>query len=171
MAQVIFSQTDAHFDGNLSSKTLTVPVNVIKDAQVASDAKIGAAKLVHQFHVRHSQKDGTDVVTETMVVFNAKAAGTLVRVAVVPIIAPTGGDKAFTVDVQKGNQSTAFATVLSPVVTINNTVANREVKTGTITVAAFAANDTIKVVLTTSGTTGSQGQGVLVQLTVQEDPS
>lgn len=95
----------------------------------------------------------------------------LAYVEVVCQTAPTGGNKAFTVDLKWGNQSTAFASALSAVITVDSSVADREVKVGTITTTDYADGDTLQLVITTSGTTGSQGRGCIVTVKGSEDPS
>ena len=74
-----------------------------------------------------------------------------------------------TVDIKLGSQGVAFATILSGVVTIDNTKANRQVVDGTISTLTAVAGDTLEVVVAASGSTGSQGQGLSVTVTVRED--
>ena len=131
---------------------------------------VPASKVIHQFAVHYAQAGGSDVVVATFPIHTCYKDGTLVAVEVTPLVAPTGGDKAFTVDVQKGNQAGAFATVLSSVVTINNTKADRQVVAGSLSTTALADGDTLEVVIAVSGTTGSQGQGALITVTIQENP-
>lgn len=131
---------------------------------------VPASKVIHQYAVQYGQAGGTAVVAVTMGLHSSYKDGTIVAVQVTPLVAPTGGDKAFTVDVKKGNQAGAFASVLSAVVTVDNTKADRQVLSGSLSSTSLSAGDTLEVVIATSGTTGTQGQGVLVTVTIQENP-
>ncbi|MEX2187397.1 MAG: bifunctional DNA primase/polymerase, partial [Pirellulales bacterium] len=76
--------------------------------------------------------------------------------------APFEPDKAyapFTVDVLKGNQSSAFASILPSAmpVAIDSTIANRQVQFVTPTTTTGARGDQIKITVGVSGTTGAQG--------------
>lgn len=141
----------------------------VADDQVAAGAEIAATKLEHQ-HALSATISGT-VAAATIPIHLCRAAVEIVDVQVVALTAPTGGDKAFTVDVKKGNQSTALASVLSAVITVNSTVADREVKTGTVTTTAAAADDVLVVVVATSGSTGTQASNVVVVVTIRELPA
>lgn len=151
---------NVHVDGNLSCLTFTVANNGIPSVCV-----------VHEFPVWLSQKDGIDVADLIQAVHVARKNGTLVDFEVVPIVAPTGGNKAYTVDLQKGNQAGAFATVLSAPVTVDNSKANRQVLTATLSSTSYSDGDTLRIHFATSGTTGSQGQGVIATLRVRENPT
>jgi hypothetical protein len=135
---------------------------------VAAAAGIAASKLVHHFPVSLSQAAGSVVASETRVVHIAKAAGTIAYVAVVTDTAPTGGDKAFTVDVKKSTGGGAFASVLSAVVTVNSSSTSKTPQAGTVSVAAYAAGDVLEIVIAASGSTGTQGYGPCVTVYLQE---
>ncbi len=122
MGQVVFPD-DIHAP-NMTCDTIKARSPCISNAMIEAGAAIAASKLVHRYNARHGQKGGTDVASETMGVHTFRAAGTIVAVEVVPLVAPTGGNKQFTVDVKLGNAST-----------------------------------------------GSQGQGVLVNVHVEEQPA
>lgn len=164
--------SDVHVIGNLSSQTLEVPAGSVVNASVSPTANIDHDKTQDVVFGRHVQASGADVAAATQIVHCVRGANgaTLLEVAVTLDTAPTGGNKQFTVDVQKGNSAGAFATVLSAVVTIDNTKANRTTYTGTITTSAFAQHDICRVVVTPSGSTGSQGQGVSVSCKFKELP-
>jgi hypothetical protein len=162
---------DQRVKGQLNCGTLAMQTASINDAMVTANAAVDAAKLKHQHAVKYSQDAGADVVTKTQDVHIVRGAtGKAIGVNVAASTAPTGGDKKFTVDVQKGNQATGFATILTAVVTIDNTVANRQVVSGGLVASpTLAVGDTLRVIVTASGTTGSQGQGLNVTVTTRED--
>lgn len=162
--------------GNLQVGSVTLPASSIEDANIAADASIGSDKLNHRHVVTHRQKTGADVATQTEDLYIARAAGTLRTVNVVVTTAPTGSsigtDKKTVIDIQKGNQSTGFATMLSATITIDQTIAARQVVVGAIAGGgSYAAGDTIRVINTASGSTGTQAQGLVATLNLDEQPS
>jgi hypothetical protein len=134
-----------------------------------------ATSVVHEQILRYGQPSGTSVVTESRVIGASFAAATLVEVAVVCETKPdgAGGDpRKFTVDVQKANQTSTYASILpgGTPITIDGTIANRQVVYSTPTTTAAARGDQIKIVVTVSGTTGVQGQGLSVSVKARENP-
>jgi len=168
MSQTSF--TDDLYSPNVSCKTIRATSPCIGDSMILSDAAIAASKLVHRYHATHAQKAGTDVVSETMPVHTFRAAGSIVAVEIVPIVAPTGGNKLFTVDVKRGNAGAGFASILSAVITVDQASVSRTVYVAAITLPNAVDGDTLEVVIAASGSTGSQGQGVLVNVHVEEQP-
>lgn len=164
------ASVDVRINGNLSARTFSPPAGCITNASVVASAGIDASKVIHRHAIRYAQASGSDVASATQLVHTFRNTATIVAVEVVTSTAPTGGDKAFTVDVQLGNSSTAFATILSSPVTVNSSTSSRAVTLGTLSTSAAADNDTLQVVIAASGTTGSQGQGVLVSVWVSEEP-
>ena len=64
-----------------------------------------------------------------------------------------------------------FATVLTAVVNISSTTSTRSVTAATIASGPYSAGDTFQIVLTPAGSSGSQGQGLLVTGTFDEEPA
>jgi hypothetical protein len=159
--------------GSLSAGSLTVPSATITDAMVAAAAGIAATKVEHQFAAHYSQADGSDVATAIYPLHTVVGAtGEIVAVEAVCVDAPSGGDKKFTVDLQKASATnTTLASVLSAAIDYTNGTADYTVKPGTISSADLADGDTLVVVVTASGSTGAQGQGLVVTTTLREDPS
>lgn len=165
------ADTDVHYAGTLSARVMNVPSNAISNSQIIAAAGIEATKIVHQHALSYSQAGGSDVVSATVPVHIFRGAAEIIAVEVVPIVAPTGGDKQFTVDVQLGNAGSAFASILSAVVDVDDAGStDRTVMAGTITTDDAADGDTLQVVVTASGSTGSQGQGVIVTVWIREQP-
>lgn len=113
--------------------------------------------------------EADEVASVTVPIHVAKHAGTIVSIEVSCITAPTGSDS-FTVDLKKGNQSTAFATVLSGTISYSATQADREVEAGTLVTLTYDAGDTLQLVITATTTT-TQGAGVCVTVVLDENPS
>jgi len=166
-------ETDSMYvDGTLRAKAIVLSTGCVTDASVSASADISASKVEQQYSITYRQDDGADVVgaiAPIHIVYGATASLMAVKVACVD--APSGGgDKAFTVDVRRANQGTPSpATVLTGVVTINNGRADCEVVSGTVASASLVSGDMLLVVVSASGTTGVQGQGLIVTLIVRED--
>jgi hypothetical protein len=134
------------------------------------DEAITRKKSIHQFPLVYAQSTAAVIASATVPIHIAYDDGTVIGVEVVALTAPTGGDKAFTVDVKKGNQATPAATILNSVITVNSTKADREVVVGSLATTAYADGDFLEVVVTASGSTGTQGTGLVVVVTVAESP-
>ena len=100
------------------------------------------------------------------------ATATILAIEVACVDSPSGGDKAFTVDLKKADQDVPTpATVLSGVINYSSTQADCEVETGTISSSSLVAGDSLLAVIAVSGSTGVQGQGLIVTVWVDETPS
>lgn len=156
----------------VSADTLQLKDGGIGNAKIASDAAIAATKLIHQVPIHYSQADGSDVVAAIVPVHTVYGTtGTIVGVEAVCVDAPSGGDKKFTVDLKKCNAgSPTPATVLTGVIDYVNGTNDCTVLAGSISSASLADGDTLVVEIAVSGSTGSQGQGLIVTVTIQEDP-
>ncbi len=161
---------DLRVNGAFSAKSINYPANSIGNSDIEQDAGIEATKVIHQHAIHYDQAAGSDVVAQTRLVHTFRAAATIVAVDVVTSTAPNGGDKALTVDVKLGNESTAFATILTGVITVDDSHANREVVAGVVNTTVAAAGDTLEIVVAVTGSTGSQGQGLCVTVWIRETP-
>lgn len=153
--------------------TLRCPNGFVPPANsIAGTAITGgllAEQMEHQFHVTYVQVGGTDVVDATQTIYLATGAGTIEAVEVRPETAPTGGDKAYTVDVKKAaNASTSFASILSAPITMNSSDANGTLNTGTLSTTTYSDGDAFQVVVDATGSTGSQGQGLILLVKLRE---
>lgn len=162
---------DIFFAGTITPKAINLPDAAVDNAAVKSMAGIDADKLQHQHVLIYRQDDGSDVVAAIVPLWTVRGAGaTVVAIDVTCLDAPSGGDKALSVDLKKCNQaSPAPATILSAPVSYSNTQTDCEVEEGTVSSAALLDGDTLVLDLAVSGSTGFQGQGVQVTVTVRED--
>jgi len=162
---------DVHIAGNLSVQTLTIPGGTVDDAAVKAAAGLSASKLQHQHCLTYSQADGSDVAAAIVPIYTVRGtSATIVAVEVVCVDAPSGGDKAFSVDLQKADEGTPTpATVLTGTIAYSQTQNDCEVEPGTIDSAGLVQGDTLLAVVAVSGSTGTQGQGLVVTVTVRED--
>ncbi len=163
--------------GQLLPNSIVYPLSGIFDAAISSLANIDAGKMRHQHAIHYEQALGADVVAESKVVHvvhgtpSDPAESVISGVNVVASSAPTGGDKVLTVDIQVGNESTGYSTVLSAPIAYGQAQVNREVVAGVISAGQIAQGDSILVVVATSGSSGSQAQGLNVTITDREGPS
>ena len=155
-----------HFQG-----TVTLPDSTVTNAAVKSGDNISADKLVNRYSLRLDQVDGSDVVSETRNVHICRVKGKVKSVEVRPETAPTGGDKQFTVDVKKAaNASGSYSSLLGSVITVDSTSVDDTLQTGALIAdPSVADGDVIRIEIVASGSTGSQGQGVLVTVELDED--
>lgn len=160
------------FERLVATQQLTMPAGTVGDDQVKAGAAIDGAKVLHRVPLRYGQADGADVASKTELLHVCRAAGKLVAVDVRVTTAPTGGDKQFTVDVQRASDGSAvWTSLLTGAIAVAAADSDDTKKAGTlITTPTTAAGDALRVVVTASGSTGSQGQGMLVVATYQEAP-
>ncbi len=174
MANPSIVQGDLVVYGALSASSIDQPAGSIKNSHFSATAsdRLAASKAVHQFAVAAEQKNGTDAVSETRIVHIAKGAGTVVDFQAVADAVPASGDKAASIDLQKSTGGGAFATLLTTPIVLNSSDTNRTPNTGTLVGSpTYAAGDLLAVVVTVSGSTGSQAQGLCARAMVQENPS
>ncbi|MDK1103988.1 MAG: hypothetical protein QGD93_10300 [Actinomycetota bacterium] len=160
-----------HVTDNLSMGTLSIPSGTIVDAAVGASAAISATKMQHQHSMHYGQVDGGAVAVAISPIYTCRGAtATIVAVQVVCVDAPDGGDLAFSVDLKKYDEDTpAPATVLSAPISYSSTQSDGEVEAGTVSSPSLVAGDSLLVVVAVSGSSGTQGQGLGVTVTIRED--
>ncbi len=124
----------------------------ISDQHVNSAAAINVTKMQHAYYLRtdFGLKIGDTPVTSEKVVHVANSAGTIRSFAAMVNVAMSSGSITF--DLKKNG-----TTILTAVITIDNTIAGRQTVTGTIATPAFSAGDVFSIAETISAPTGSQG--------------
>lgn len=175
MADKSIFKNDYEFSGSVSFMgTIAVPASSIKNSDFSSSSshRLDSEKLNHRQDMNFQIAPATTVSTTTQFLRLAYGTGTIKFVWVRPATVPTGGDKAYTVDLQKAaDASGTFASVLSSVVTIDSSKSNYTKYSGSISSASVATGVALQLVVTTSGTTGTQGSGLLVTIGYEETPS
>lgn len=154
------------------SGTVSLPDGGVSNDEINAGASIDSSKLKQRPDMSYAQADGSDVVSETILTRVCRAAGTLVAIEARVTTAPTGGDKQFTVDIQKASDgSGSWSTLLTGVITFASGDSGNTKKAGTaIGTPTTAAGDALRIVVTASGSTGSQGQGLVVTPIYEEAP-
>lgn len=151
--------------------TVSLPAGTVTNAAVPANADMDADKLEHRHSKSYVQDGGADIVDATKLIHLARAAGSIKSIKARVTTAPTGGDKQFTVDVQKAaDASGVWTSLMTGVITFAAAgSANDTLKTGVlIATPTFTAGSAIRVVIDASGATGSQGQGLIVEVNIDE---
>lgn len=142
----------------------------IENADVGAAAGIVASKLQHQHSIHYSQADGTAVAAAIVPIYTCRGStATIVAIEVACIDSPSGGDLKFTVDLQQFAAGDALATRLTGVIDYVNATPDGTVLAGTIDTASLVDGDSLAIVVAVAGSTGTQGEGVVVTVTVRED--
>jgi hypothetical protein len=162
--------------GDMNAATLTARGGKHGEDKFDANGRRKADSVVHEQILRYEQPSGTSVVAESRVIGSLFADAMAVELAIVCENRPdgSGGDpRKFTVDVHKGNQSTAFASILpgGTPITVDVDVPDRQVQFVVPTTTTGARGDQIKVTVAVSGTTGTQGQGLQVSIKYRENPA
>jgi hypothetical protein len=166
----VFFPTGVRSGGPIIGPSLSLTTPSITAAMIAPAAGVQANKLQQQREYSHRQATGTAIVAMTEDIAVVGGAGTVVGVTVMESTAPTG-DHVTTVDVQKSTGGGAFATILTGTISYSVSQANLAVVAGTLlSVPALLAGDVLRVIVTVSGSTSSQGQGLVVTVTTNEAP-
>jgi hypothetical protein len=171
----IITPNDCAVGGNLSiGGTLTLPSG-IQDANIGSGAGIQAAKVKQQRTFDYSQAPGSAVVAATVDLHRVRGATGLALDlnAVITGTIATGADRTVTVDLQKSTGAGAFATVLTSTAVLNNTSTLRTAVAAVLNAAltSLVVGDLLRLVVTVAGAAGAQALGLLVTVTIQEDPA
>lgn len=161
---------------DLTFKTLRLAANAaapITNAWIAAAAAIATSKLVNRVLAEYRVPDGTTVAVTSddgvpIYTCNKTGGAVLKSVTVVCPDAPSGGDLDFDVDIQKADVGAGAATVLSATINYSATQSDYEQEAGTIANATIDDGDTLLVVVTVSGSTGTQGEGLIVQVEIEE---
>ncbi len=162
--------------GDMNAATLTARGGKHGEDKFDANGYRKAESVVHEQVYRYQQASGVTVAAESRVVGAMFADAVAVEAAIVCETSPdgVGGDpKKFTVDVLKGNQATAFTSILpgGTPITVDGAIADSQVQFVIPTTTAAARGDQIKITVATSGTTGTQGQGLSVSVKYRENPA
>jgi hypothetical protein len=169
MAQDLINN-DLHVNGALSCKTFTLPAASVTNASVAGGAAIDATKLVHQFPLYVQQSPGSAVVAATTLLHIARAAGSIVAIEAMTTTPATGADRTVTIDLQKSTGGGAFASALTTTIVLDDDTTARTPVAGTVASPSLVDGDQLQLVVTVAGAAGAQADGLLVTVTVREEP-
>ena len=175
MADLSLIRGDVEFQGDVSfGGDVFLPAGTVTTSSFSSGTsdRLAYTKAVHYSQKVYYVAPSTSVASVTIPLHFAMGSGTISHVWINPMTAPTGGDKAYTVDVKKSSDGSATqSSVLSAVVTINSSDASDTQQAATVTTSTFASKDILWLVIATSGSTGTQGQGLVVTVGISEQPT
>lgn len=143
--------------GTFRCTSAGLPAASVGDNQFASSDPLSAAKQEHQHEEVVAQVHGTAAVTERRVLHVARGAGSVTAFRAGVVVANVGA-ATITVDLRKNG-----TTVLSAVVTLNNTHTAYTKVDGTVSVPTYVAGDVFEVVITATAGGGTLGQGLFAQ--------
>ena len=161
-------------NATLSGANTYLPSGAVNNTAFSSNSadRLDATKANHQKHVHYFSRtdESTDTVFAVEEVFHvAQGAGTIVACYVSNESTPTGGDLSYTCDVKKAsNGSGTYATILSGTI---SPPADNTVGSGTLSTTTYSQYDRFQVDINTSGSTGTNGIGVVVTLILNEAPA
>lgn len=171
MAQTVLD-SDLQVKGTVIAQTFRYPAGSIVNADIGAGAAIAASKLQRQqaFSVELCP-EGTNISAIASKLLHIFRAGGTINGIEAAITGAATGDRAATVDLQKGNAGGSFATILTAPIAINSSLAVRTPLAGAISSGSAADGDLLRLVVGVSGSTGTQPQGLLVTVTCTEDYS
>jgi len=176
MALPEYLHADCVADGTWTfSGTVYLPAGTVNNAAVAANADIAATKLNHMLVPSHTQNCGTDVVSASEPIHVAYGDGTIVAFWVTPDTVPTtvsaACDKQYVVDLQRSTAQGSFASILTSTITIDDSDADKTRYAATLSATTYVTTDIFRVMVTASGSTGNQGQGLVASLVLYEEPA
>lgn len=160
--------SDLVVQGSIEARSFDLPAGSVVNADVSSTANIAGGKMQVSHSHKHSQSGVIANATEYPLIVRG-TTGTIVSLEAALNEVVPDGDRTVTIDLQKGNQSTGFTTVLSSTLQLDSTDALREVNTASITTTSLSDGDQLKLTVTVGGSSGANPEGLSVDLRVYED--
>lgn len=160
---------------DLTVQTLRGVSDSITNAMVSSSAAIASSKLLNRIQLVYSQEDGSTVAATSgdgypIYVCDKTNGATVKKVTAFCMDAPSGGGtEEITIDVKYADDDpTAATSILSSTISISDSQADYEPVNGTISTSDLSQGDTLMVTVAVAGSGGTQGQGLVVQVEVEE---
>lgn len=170
LAQKVYG--DLIVDGDVAPQSIIYPPLSIDNAAIKTAAAIDGSKVLQRRVLTRAVEFTTDVADVDEIIHIPTGAGEVISVRAVPATAATN-DKQVAIDLQKGaqNSSASWTSLLASTLDVDSSVSDREVAEATLAATkTYNASDLLRLVLTTSGSTGNLPKGVLVEVIVQESP-
>jgi len=145
----------------------------IRNDDVATGAGIAATKVEHQQSIdRQLYAEGATIVALASELLHiSQASGTLVGFEGAITTQATGADRTVNVDLQKSTGAGAFASITTTDIEIDNTTAIRTAVAGVLSSTGLIDGDILRAVVTVAGSAGAQAEGLVITLTLREDPA
>jgi hypothetical protein len=154
--------------GTLSCDAFTAPSNCVSDDAITSTANIDPDKCINRFRIPAiSQAHGSAGTAERKTFYRARANATINFCSCYFSVAPTG-DSTHTVKLKKNGSDILSADI---VLNSSNTAYTGDEEQTGFTSASLVAGDVLEVAVTVSAGTGTLGQGLCVDVEVDEYPA
>jgi hypothetical protein len=168
--------TDVLVSGTLTCTRFRSPDGAIDDDAIAAGAAgnyVAASKLEHQFASDIQLADTTTLVSALtrMMHIVRGATGEVVGFEAAVMTVPSATTASHSIDLRKVTAASTGVSLLSAVLTQVSTDVARTPAAATISSADLADGDQLHVIVTTTGDSTSQARGLLLTLTMREDPS
>lgn len=151
--------------------SLVLPSGSVGATNIAAGANIETSKLVHRHALSISQANGTAVAdAEYPLHIFRGTTGTIVAIEVA-IETAAAGAATVDIDLELGNAGSAFASVLSAAIQLDNATVIRTPVAGTVSSTSAADGDILKVTVDATAGGGTLPQGLIVTLTLDETPA
>lgn len=161
MAQVLRIDGDAHITGSVSCGGFSSSSGSITNAMVSASADILSTKLEMQKSITYGQNGTASSVTVPIhCVYGA--TGVVLSLKAGSIVANIGA-ATVTVDLKKNG-----TTMLSGVITLDNSNTARVAEAGSLSVTSLAAGDLLEIVTVATAGGGTLATGLFVTLTWSE---
>lgn len=162
---------------DLTVKTLRGLAGIITDAMISASAAIASSKLVNRLQCVYQQADGANVASTSgdgvaVYACDKSNGATIQKVTACCQDVGSGGTPAHNIeiDVQMWDDSAGTAaTILSETINITESEADYEFVNGTLSTTAMDPGDVLLVKVTVTGSGGTNPQGLIVQLEVDEE--
>lgn len=155
---------DLTVTGTLVPTTFVLPSASVTNSSVAVNAAIAASKLQHIYKASAGDPVGTTATSKTFTLFVASGTATVDAFHCGVYTAPTGGGtETITIDLKKNGSS-----ILSTTVSFTDSDSDRTIKDGSLSSTSLVADDWLTMVVTVSGSGGTQGLGVFGWAQVDE---
>ena len=159
-------EEDGQFRGEVTFKNVNLNTDSVENKHVTDDAAIEPGKLRHQHRAMYAQESATAAAAESRTVHVVKGAAGEVKTIKFGCVTPCTVDAEITIDLEKDGVS-----ILTGVITLDNSQAAFELVSGTIDTEAVVAGDVLEIVVAVAAGGGALGEGVFGYVDVHEDES
>jgi hypothetical protein len=150
--------------GTLSPAKLTAPPGCITDPAIPAGANVNSTKLMQRYEPVYTQPSGAAVITERRFLHVVRSSTAAVQQMQAAVKQAITGNSTVTVDLLKNG-----ATILSAVLSIDNTLAAFANRAGAVISPNLVLGDVLEVNVTATVGTGVLPQGLIVMVQIDEN--
>lgn len=168
--------SDLYVSGTLAAARMAIPSSTITNTMIAAGAAgtyVAASKLEHQFcvNLEYAATTGTINAGTKMMHAVRGATGEIVALEAVFMTVAGATTQSVALDLRKVTAASTGASVLSAVLTLASTDVVRTPYTASLSSVDLVDGDQLHLVVTTTGSTATAMTGLLVTLSLREDPA